>query len=130
MEKHPLTLTTKTKSCSLAKAWDTPQVYLLRKGTFSWTTREGVVIFVEHMTTSHLFNCVRMIFNHTVPPHLRLREGGRYDMSAFSLTRRKEAIRCMLKELTHPNRTLEPYQLKQLKQMADTYARFARLQLK
>jgi hypothetical protein len=31
---------------------------------FRWTTREGKQLRIEEMETSHIFNCVKMLFNH------------------------------------------------------------------
>lgn len=40
--------------------------------TFRWRTNDGDILTPAQMDTSHLFNSLRMVFNHTVPEDLRL----------------------------------------------------------
>lgn len=83
--------------------------------SFIWTTQTGEQIAVCDMETSHLFNTVRMIFNHSVPHAFRI-EGGRYDLRVPAQVR-AEALRSMLIELSSRN-DLTYYHKRRLQHMA------------
>jgi hypothetical protein len=40
---------------------------------FYWQDRFGELHAVNEMETGYLFNCLKMMWNHTVPSHMRLR---------------------------------------------------------
>jgi hypothetical protein len=55
-----------------AKWWDAPRVkYPTEKGYY-WVTAEGEKLELHEMKTWHIFNALRMIWNHTVPYQYRL----------------------------------------------------------
>lgn len=41
----------------------------LKRDTFRWRTREGVIMRLADMETSHVFNSMKMIFNHLAAAH-------------------------------------------------------------
>lgn len=66
---------------------------------FIWTEQNGKRISVSKMRTTHLFYALRMIWNHTAPPHLWL-PGGRYNgPERWSTKKRREAVVAFLAEL-------------------------------
>lgn len=46
----------------------------------TWTTADGRELEISKMETSHLFYCVRMVWNHSAPEAFKLRPFKRYLM--------------------------------------------------
>lgn len=115
------------KLATLQQAFDAHQLH--RPGTLLWRSQDGRETFIEHMQTTHLFNSIRMIFDHTVPQEHQI-EGGRYPITErnMPLDTRKMVIQHMLQELTFRN-DLQPSHLRDLAHMRDTFARLDTLKL-
>src|SRR5215510_4649181 len=66
---------------------------------FIWRDQAGNEWKLKDMRTSHLFFCIRMIYNHTVPPQMRL-IGGRYeDVEKWDNDYKVVAVTMLTKEL-------------------------------
>ena len=85
---------------------------------FHWRTQEGEVLTPPEMETSHIFNCVRMIFNHTAPEEMKLRPFKHWpsweDVPAIQ---KRVCVMAFLTELSRRT-DLNPSQLSQLRHMA------------
>ena len=67
---------------------------------FRWRDREGEFHDIEQMDTRHLFNTVRMIWNHSMPEAVRSTSYKRYTFSPFYTQAYMEyAIRHICREL-------------------------------
>lgn len=66
---------------------------------FKWRCLDGRILEVQHMVTTHLFYCVRMIFNHSIPPSFQIPGCRRYDFSMISMERRLISLTHLLLEL-------------------------------
>lgn len=68
---------------------------------FRWRDRNGVFHSVKDMDTNHLFNVLRMIWNHAVPEGMKILPYHRYTFGKFYTPQyMKDAIRYMAKELS------------------------------
>ncbi len=66
---------------------------------FVWVTHKGKSMSVRQMATEHLFYTIRMLYNHSVPPFLRVGEFVRYpDVSRWPIDYRRKASAAMFKE--------------------------------
>lgn len=93
---------------------------LKKKDKFHWQTSEGDILTPDEMKTSHIFFCVRMIYNHTVPPEFQTSPHKRWIMPPhFNLTERCRAIQVFLEQLALPHRRseLSPWMIKELWKM-------------
>lgn len=45
---------------------------------FQWRCQDKRVLRIGDMETRHIFNCVRMLWNHHVPEHMQLKPFKRY----------------------------------------------------
>lgn len=56
----------------LIEVWDEPQTaYPKPDSNFRWQTQEGEVLTLDEMSTWHVFNSLKMIWNHIVPQPCR-----------------------------------------------------------
>jgi len=87
---------------------------------FVWLTQTGQKIPVDQMGTSHLFNSLRMIWNHTAPATMQL-PGGRYDgVQRWPVAYRQRAVAEFIRELaTRPKFELSSVQWGQIGLMRD-----------
>lgn len=88
---------------------------------FRWLARSGDLYRVQDMETSHLFNTVKMVWNHSVPEEHKIdRNHKRYTFgNAYSYTYIRLAMYCMLRELQ--TRQLTVWQREVLEFMASKY---------
>lgn len=70
----------------------------LRRKAYVWMTADHKTIPVTKMLTRHLYNCVRMLWNHTVPEQYRFERYTRYNMN-LDMSERNKAVKAMLEEL-------------------------------
>lgn len=71
-----------------------------KKPEFVWKTKDGRYFSIKQMSTSHLFNTIRMIWHHKMPKEAALGEYQKYDFGTFYSKEYLElAIRKMLPEL-------------------------------
>jgi hypothetical protein len=83
-----------------------------------WRTREGEILTPSEMKTSHLFNCVRMIFNHTAPDEMKLRPFKHWPgWDRAPSYQKRVCVTAFLRELLHRS-DLGPEQIDQLRHMA------------
>jgi len=76
---------------------------------FLWRDRNGQVHTVATMATRHLFFTLRMIWNHSAPPGLRIAPYQHYRFSAFySAAYMKAAVKAIALELSG-RADLQPY---------------------
>lgn len=67
---------------------------------FIWETDDGERLRVSRMATPHLFNAARMIYNHTVPPVLRVGKFiRRLEVHEWDSAYKAQAYRALLREL-------------------------------
>jgi len=67
---------------------------------FLWVTQEGEITYPKAMSTWHLFNSLRMIWNHTVAPQYRLIPYKPYKgIDRWPKGMRRRAIRNLFNEL-------------------------------
>ena len=92
-----------------AKAWDGPLSALppMIDPTFRWMTQDGDVLTTREMSTWHLFNSLKMIWNHTIPIQFRFLPYKPYKgIINWNPKLRRRAISCLFHELTlRPDRT-------------------------
>lgn len=78
---------------------------------FEWKDKSDNFYKVEEMETRHLFFTVRMLWNHSVPDDFKLYPYKQYSFSAFySKDYVREAIRCMLHELSTRNNIMPKWE--------------------
>lgn len=76
---------------------------------FRWRSRKGVFHLPEEMETHHLFYTILMIWNHSVPPELRIGRYTRYEFGRFySPEYMADAVRHLARELVN-RKDLTPY---------------------
>ena len=85
---------------------------------FMWQDRDGDMHDPANMRTSHIFFCLRMIWNHTAPVEYRIEPYQRYALNPKRFTREYTAmaIRCLMTELSKRD-DLTPYFIKCLRIM-------------
>jgi len=68
---------------------------------FEWLQSGGRgFLRVDHMATSHLFNVLRMVWNHSAPEEFKLHPFKRYNFgSHYTANYMAEAVRAMIAEL-------------------------------
>lgn len=71
-----------------AEAFDTPRTRYVIDPNFRWITQQGESIHPTAMSTWHLFNSLKMIWNHTVPGEFQFMP---YKPYHLSITRRRRA---------------------------------------
>lgn len=76
-----------------------PTITVDEVSNFVWTTNDGLDMRVGAMRTGHIFNCVKMIYNHTVPEHLTINPYKKWDLSHMSGRYRRVALTVFLREL-------------------------------
>lgn len=74
-----------------------PSTQELRK-PYVWKTHDGEFLTVTEMRTLHLFYTVRMLFNHTAPPALRIPGTKKWKLN-HTMVQRVDAVRAMMPEL-------------------------------
>lgn len=62
-------------------------------------TQEGDVMTPDEMETTHLFYVIRMVYNHTAPPALRLPGGHWKEAERWPVKTKKRILRVMIAEL-------------------------------
>lgn len=87
---------------------------------YRWSTHDSGLIAPRDMSTDHLFNTVRMVFNHTVPPAYVIPGCKKWRLK-LSLEQRTEALRHLIPELA--SRRLSASQVKQFSYMQRVAAR-------
>ena len=91
------------------------------KTPWRWRTSRGEFMLPSSMATEHLFYTLRMIWNHTMPPHLQVGHNiRRYKFGAFYTAEYfTNAIRSICCELS--TRELKPAQLNELRMMLSVF---------
>ncbi|MDB2578794.1 hypothetical protein N9Y00_07115 [Tateyamaria sp.] len=86
--------------------------------SFYWTTQDGLTVRPHNMQTSHIFNCIVMLWHHFMPteailyPHKRYRMGSRFTAEFI-----ETALRVLLPELAARD-DLTVFQLQSLEKIA------------
>ena len=90
---------------------------------FFWQTQEGDIVHPSEMTTWHLFNCLRMIWNHTVRLDYRIHPYRRYRNIDWPREQIYRAIQNLFNELMNrPDRAPRMEQeIAYMKQVVFTY---------
>lgn len=68
---------------------------------FRWQTMDGQLLTVQEMETEHIYNCLRMIFNHSIPePYNDM--GFKYypAIKYWPTERRRQCVMIFIKELS------------------------------
>lgn len=86
-----------------------------------WVTQDRQILEISEMDTRHIFHCVRMLWNHTVPIKYRLLPYRRYrlDMTREYILSRMKAL---LDELSR--RELEDWMIADIRYMRLCYGRY------
>lgn len=87
--------------------------------TWSWRDKFGNLHDPKEMETRHLFYTVRMIWNHSVPPHMIVGQNVKlYRFSSFYTTpyMRQSVLQCGAELMTRKD--LEPWQWLELQEIA------------
>lgn len=67
---------------------------------FHWVDKKGVSHLPKNMSTMHLFYTLRMIWNHTMPGHMRTHDYTHYSFGpAYTVQYLMDAIRALMTEL-------------------------------
>lgn len=66
---------------------------------FRWQTMDGQILTPPEMETTHLFYVIRMVYNHTVPPALRLPGGHWKEAEEWTPETKRRILIEMIKEL-------------------------------
>lgn len=84
---------------------------------FKWKTRDGRTYEIVKMTTTHLFNTISMIWNHSMPKDVRTHNFNQYAFGkSYTRDYMMTAVRLMLPELlARPD--LSEFQLRRLQYM-------------
>lgn len=85
------------------------------KRPFIWMTAEGECLLVTQMRSGHLYNCVKMLWNHTVPERFRMAKFVKYSLG-MPMKERTIALRALLTEL-HKRKDLLPHEVTILNEM-------------
>lgn len=80
-----------------------------------WVSTDGTNYLLSEMATPHIFNCVRMIFNHTMPPAHRIEGGNPYNL-CLELDECLMWMEAMLEELSKRD-NLTAYHIEQIQNM-------------
>ena len=77
----------------------------VHSGNDTWICSSGYRICVKDMTTTHLFNTVKMVWNHSAPTKYKLKPYKKYQNFGKAYTNKYmiKIIRSMLHELTYRN---------------------------
>lgn len=86
-----------------AKLWDNPLAGLppMLDPDFRWQTMAGEIMTTREMSTWHLFNSLKMIWNHTVAPQFRFMPYKPYHgIDGWHGPTRRRAVHCLFHELS------------------------------
>lgn len=98
---------------------------------FVWIQQNGEPIPVTKMKTTHLFHCIKMIFNHLAPEPMKLKPYRRYSgIDRWSPTGTRWALIAMVKEIAkRPTEDLNNIQWFELEYIARTANQLSLLQV-
>lgn len=84
---------------------------------YKWKCNDGRRLTVQEMETKHLFNTIKMIWNHCCPANLQLTPFKQWNLN-IEPNYAKHGVQLMLEELA-TRKDIKPYMLDSLKKMQE-----------